>query len=267
MYNGAIDCIVLSKYGNKCVFFLDNHMLQKYCSISSEGLEKFFAQYLEKDSCFFLEEPMGDVNVKKTFDSPHLEKFDKFVEEHRDNEKFKWTDVRILLQNQQNLHDLFSGNYENNEQIRKIWTVLDNASYLSKTFNEYYNVLKDKYGYLFGNSTHHFSEIPSLNTGYPLYPFISSNLSRERELELFYSSLFELYTVAELILNCSQINLFYMGALHCITISSILVKYFGYKVNRDISLENIGLEPEPKESFRISDLDKLKVSCVKYKTF
>jgi hypothetical protein len=278
-YHGAIDYMCLKSNKKHYTFFLDNHQPDSYCSIRSQNIDGLFDGYMEKEpdnTLILLEELVGEVDVFPLFDSKHLEKFKKFSKRNLSRESvypvdirfvFKKWDRNFVLGNMNYLFDM--GNKVekiNSSTIVKVKEIVDEAILFSASFETMYCRLKEDYGKLSkvineGMIGELFAELTSsvIETRYPFEP---SAGTLAESWNRFLSSLLEMYVIALLICNDKKYNFVYLGAAHCVTICSILVKYFDFKITKPLDIGTIHIPDDVSVDLKLLDNS---VSCIDYK--
>jgi hypothetical protein len=275
-YSGAIYYLVLKKDNRYILIFLDNHNPETYCDIPSDNIDKLFLYLYKKDkqSLFIFEELVGNNKYISLFPKTmHLSKYLQFYNKYIKIMNIQPVDIRILFDNLDeedkflNLDILFDIN-QNKENIiiNKIKDHINKICIKSEIFLNFFNLLKEQYILIkqeildditiLDKNDENNSEHININ-----YPWIVYNLENIKiKWDTFLSSLLEFYTISWIEESLSKYNIIYLGAMHCITVYNILVKYFRYRVVK--GFEDINIEELDYIDFKY--LDKLSVSCFNY---
>jgi len=285
-YEGAIDYIILKddpRY-RYIIFFLDNHNPSKYCPIPAENIDSLFNKFNEDNTNLFLfEELINETEYIPIFPkTKHLIKYLKFYNKHMKNDNIIPIDIRITFDNTEhesinifkNLDILFNLSLDKDEKINSIKEHLYNVCNKSEKFNEHFLKLKNHYINIKESIIkNNLIEILKKNNGssndkiYLNYPWSIDpefNIISEENIlniwELLYSSLLELYTISWIEYSSSKYIIVYLGASHCLSIFSILNKFYSYrniKNFKDIDIRTIS-------KLNLDIFDNLERSCINF---
>jgi hypothetical protein len=277
-YSGAIDYYIFKDYSNHIekyiIILLDNHNPSEYCKISSKNIDELFESFIDKNSLFILEEPYG-LNSSKIIslypDIYHLTKYLNFYAKYNtNNDKIIPIDIRLLFDNFHHLDynskfdmldQLFGFIKCSNDQIKQIYDIIIKASLLNNIFKNHLEKLRQLYQYIkYNKSTDKCNEI-YLSEIFLHYPFKSNIESYCDQIERFLSGLLELYGIAHIITTSKKYIFVYLGAAHCISIASLLEKYYGLTKVKSLDKYSISTIDE---RFNLGNLNSDTTSCFNF---
>jgi hypothetical protein len=272
--NGAIDYIILKNNSKYIIFFLDNHAPSSYCQIPSKNIDSLFEDFMNKNSIFILEEIIGYNKYINTFNNTeHLNKYLQFYNKYKSNNKIIPIDIRLLFNNFDendkfsNLDQLFDISSCTHTDIIKIKNIIDKCKNISNIFLKHYDNLKNKYIDIKNkiNNNNEYKKELICNTNYLEYiildyPFVDINENICNHIDIFSSSLLELYGIAQIELSLSKYNIIYLGASHCLSMFNILEKYYGYRKVKGLKSHNL----ISLDRFHLNLLDSFDKSCIDF---
>lgn len=275
-YSGAIDYFIYKSQSKYIIILLDNHNPKSYCDnyTESKNIAKLFEEYIDKNSIFILEELVGSNPNDKIIElfnkTPHLEKYMEFYSKYKsDHSKIIPVDIRPFIDNfhKPNGFDLtdqlFGISNSIDHTVKSIQYILVSAIQSNELFASHYNHLKNKYiqmkqtvlnsGLTVCNDSTYTS---NLNLEYPFASLIGTICEQQEQL---LSGILELYTIAHILTSTNRYVFAYLGAAHCISIGSLLDKY--YQIRKIKNLDKFEISGN---KFNLELLDLYTESCVNF---
>jgi hypothetical protein len=259
-YHGILDYFLIKKDGQNIILLLDNHQLEEYCNYPAQNVNSLLEDFLIEDkSTIILEEIYGTVNFEKLFSSKHLNIYNEFYENNKDNNKIIPTDVRLLFKIDNNLKILFDLTNEQNIELTPIKSIINKFKVKNEIFAQHYEKLKLDYIRLSQSELISNINREHINLTYPFY--IETDEILKIQWSTFYSGLMELYAISHILNSDKKYIINYFGAAHCASIFKLLVTYYGYDIKR-----NNKLKLDEIDFIKYNEFSSLGNMCIDFTT-
>ena len=232
MISGTIGYIKLKNNEYEYLFFLDNHLDETYCLKNKIFLHEVFDKLYPINSYnLFIEEPIIDTHLELEFKSEHVLKYLEYIK----NKNVIKFDIRYC-------------NLGISEMINILEKFIKDKKNLPKMLSTHLMKIKKL-----------FIKLQKGGKYIDIYkPFINSQTVSE---ESILDSLMEFYLILMLLTVNKKNNIIYSGAIHCIIISRLLSKFYGFQIIKDVNMNlNDKLNLEDFDKFpnctNLSDLIK-----------
>lgn len=230
--SGVIGLSILKKNNNYYFIFYDDHSNKQYCSDKIIFVSEIFSSLENSNISFFIEDYKEDNKVHYIWnndESIHLKKFNKVLENNKNNKNWYFTDIRLYLgsdlglklKNLNYIFDINSDNFIINNKIKYIKLKLKN-----KKYSKYYNNLKRKLIKINKELLNNKESIELYDYYFKGY-LVNKTIFQDKfyEIELFIDSLMEFYSIIIINDNYTNVNLLNYGLFHSINFTYYLKKY------------------------------------------
>lgn len=229
--SGIIGLSILKKNNNYYFIFYDDHSNNKYCSDKIIFISEIFGNLENNDISFFIEDYKEDNKkyyIWNNYENHHLDKFNKVLENNKNNNNWHFTDIRLYLgssigEKLKNLNYIFNIKSDNNIKNNKI--IYIQSKLKNKIYINYYNNLKNKLLKINKNLLNNKENSKLYNYYFKGY-LINKTIFKDKfyEIELFIDSLMEFYSMIIINEQHSNVNLLNYGLFHSINFAYYLKK-------------------------------------------
>ena len=230
--SGVIGLSILKKNNNYYFIFYDDHSNKQYCSDKIIFISEIFSSLENNNISFFIEDYKEDNKVHYIWnneESIHLKKFNKVLDNNKNNKNWYFTDIRLYLGSDlglklKNLNYIFDINSDNSTINNKIKYI--KLKFKNKKYSQYYNNLKRKLIKINKELLNNKESIKLYDYYFKGY-LINKTIFQDKfyEIELFIDSLMEFYSIIIINDNYTNVNLLNYGLFHSINFTYYLKKY------------------------------------------